>query len=539
MAVIVLMSTLSLRNVAASLETFYTKPYKDIQNISFVEMSLQEMAKNMLYACIVQDSNETLTRLGYAEENIVEIEAALNDLKQNHQGEDVSSTEEIIKSLQSVSSKLSVFSKHCQNNDNEKAFLAYGDMLTNLQSISDSITEMKNYVEMDSVAIYEKGSEKAAATVIFTIVSGLICIAVGMFLSLHITNLLTKPIKVLKNAALKIAKGDFGTDIDYVSKDEIGDLSNGVRSMSTNVKEIIADINYVLGEMAEGDFTVKSKAENLYTGDFNAIMLSMKKLKNNMINTLAQINQSSDQVTNGADQVSSGAQALSQGATEQADSIEKLAASMNNITRQISENAENAEEANGKINNLGNNIQISNRQMKKMINAMEQISSSSNEINKIIKTIDDIAFQTNILALNAAVEAARAGKTGKGFAVVAEEVRNLAGKSGEAAKNTTELIKTSLNAIREGSKITEETAATLELVVSEASDAVETVNKISEGSKFQAAAVEQINQGIDQISSVVQTNSATAEQSAATSQELASQAQLLKNLIGHFRIEIS
>jgi len=539
MAIIVFMSALSLRNVATSLEIFYTKPYGDIQNISFVEISLQEMGKNMLYACISQDADETLKHLEYAQEGLAGIETALNDLKQNHQGEDVSSTEEIIKSLQTVSSKLRVFSEYCKNNDNENAFLAYDDVFENLQNISNNIVEMKKYVEMDSVAIYEKGSEKASAIILFTIVSGLICIAIGMFLSLHITNLLTKPIKVLKKAALEIAQGDFSTYIDYESKDEIGELSNGVRSMSAKVKEIIADINYVLGEIAEGDFMVKSKAEYLYAGDFNAIMLSMKKLKNNMINALTQINQSSDQVTNEADQVSSGSQALSQGAVEQADSIEKLVVSMNNITLQISENAENAEEANGKINNLGNNIQISNQKMKKMIHAMEQISSSSNEINKIIKTIEDIAFQTNILALNAAVEAARAGEAGKGFAVVAEEVRNLAGKSGEAANNTTELIKTSLNAVREGSKITEETAATLELVVSEASDAVETVNRISEISKFQAVAVEQINQGIEQISDVVQTNSSAAEQSATISQELASQAQLLKNLIGRFRIGIS
>jgi len=167
---------------------------------------------------------------------------------------------------------------------------------------------------------------------------------------------------------------------------------------------------------------------------------------------------------------------------------------------------------------------------------MGDIDSAAGEISKVLKTIEDIAFQTNILALNAAVEAARAGAAGKGFAVVADEVRNLAGKSDEAAKSTTVLIENAINAVKNGTQIANDTAASMAGVVANAEEVTAKIDQISQASKEQADAVAQVTQGIDQISSVVQTNSATAEQSAAASEELAGQAGLLKQLVGVFKL---
>ncbi|MEG0019434.1 MAG: methyl-accepting chemotaxis protein, partial [Oscillospiraceae bacterium] len=198
--------------------------------------------------------------------------------------------------------------------------------------------------------------------------------------------------------------------------------------------------------------------------------------------TLGSIKLSAEQVSSGSDQVASGAQALSQGATEQASAIEELSATIAEMSHQIEGTAGNAQKANGFAQQAGVGVSSGNEKMNEMIVAMSEISSKSNEIGKIIKTIDDIAFQTNILALNAAVEAARAGSAGKGFAVVADEVRNLAQKSAEAAKNTTALIEGSITAVAKGTQIADDTAKALEVVVEKSSQVTDIIAQISTAS---------------------------------------------------------
>ena len=222
---------------------------------------------------------------------------------------------------------------------------------------------------------------------------------------------------------------------------------------------------------------------------------------------------------------------MSQGATQQASAVEQLDATINEISKHIQENAQNAEFASQEATYLGEGIINNNQQMQEMITAMDGSAGARMKMSRIIKTIQDIAFQTNILALNAAVEAARAGAAGKGFAVVADEVRNLASKSSEAANNTTALIENSVKAVKNGTKIADDTAQSLAEIVSKAQEVTDAINKISAASQEQANSVVQVTEGINQISSVVQTNSATAEETAASSEELSGQAQMLKQMI--------
>lgn len=342
------------------------------------------------------------------------------------------------------------------------------------------------------------------------------------------------PIDGIVAAAAAIAEGDLDVHLPSRSNDEIGMLSAAFDTTASRLRSIIGDANYLLESMAQGNFSVKTREERFYVGEFKDLLASMRKINTSLSNTISQINEASDQVSSGSGQVSSGAQALSQGATEQASAVEELAATISEISAKVGSNAQNAAQASQKAEVVGDELVDGNQQMQEMIRAMNEINQSSSEIGKIIKTIEDIAFQTNILALNAAVEAARAGAAGKGFAVVADEVRNLASKSAEASKNTSVLIQNSIRAVENGAKIADNTARSLLAIVDGAKEVASTVDMISAASQEQAAAISQVTQGVDQISNVVQTNSATAEESAAASEELSGQASMLKELVGRF-----
>ena len=348
---------------------------------------------------------------------------------------------------------------------------------------------------------------------------------------------ITKPIKKVTLAAQHIADGNFDVQLSINSKDEVGQLAKAFNltiEKLVNYQEYIDEISDALLSISKGDLTIEPKKE--YLGQFKKLKDNMYALLFYLNSTLTQINESAQQVDSGSEQVSNGAQALSQGAAEQASSIEELSASISEIAEQIKHNAQNAKSAQDKAEFAGNELLMSNDQMQDMVSAMDKITLKSSEISKIIKVIDDIAFQTNILALNAAVEAARAGAAGKGFAVVADEVRSLAGKSAEAAKNTTTLIAETIDAVNDGAKIAHKTAESLNKSSEVTKDAVDLINEIAIASDDQATAIVQINLGVEQISSVVQTNAATAQESAATSEELSGQANILKELITHFNL---
>lgn len=369
-------------------------------------------------------------------------------------------------------------------------------------------------------------------TVVILIASLIVSVVIAFILAAGIGD----PMIACAKRMQTLVRGDLNSPVPAVkSHDETAVLSAASKELVDGLNVIIRDVGYLLNELAGGNLTVETEHETAYVGDFNGILIAIQSLKKELREAMGKINQSSDQVASGAEQVSAGAQALSQGATEQASSVQELAATITEISNHVKKNAHSAEEASSQAEETTRELENGKEQMRQMTLAMNEINDTSSEIGKIIKTIEDIAFQTNILALNAAVEAARAGEAGKGFAVVADEVRNLASKSAEASKNTAVLIESSTQSVYKGTEIAGETAASLNRIVESSEKTAGLIYEISNASQEQANSIAQVTLGIDQISSVVQTNSATAEESAATSEELSGQAQVLKGLIGRFK----
>ena len=361
--------------------------------------------------------------------------------------------------------------------------------------------------------------------------------ALALFLSLYISGGISKPIQKFAAFAELVAIGDM--DVTKVTeekdrlwarrKDEIGTLANAfdklIASTTEQAKETaaIADGDLTTAITIRSEYDVMGKALTNLVEKFHMLVLSIVS--------------SADQVDAGAKQVADSSTGLSQGATEQASSVEELSASMEEIIAQTTQTAQNAQETHQLAITIKTDAEAGNARMKDMLRAMDEINTSSDSINKIIKVIEDIAFQTNILALNAAVEAARAGEHGRGFAVVAEEVRNLAGKSAQAANETTALIEASIQKVEAGTSIANEAAAAFKEIAEGISHSSELVGAIATASNEQAAALEQVNQGIMQVSQVVQSNAAAAEEGAAASEELSAQAAGLKENVGIFKLK--
>ena len=346
-----------------------------------------------------------------------------------------------------------------------------------------------------------------------------------------------KPLEGMARVGKKVSKGDFSESISYLKDDEIGQIGQGFKQVTENIREITSDLEEKLEELSKGNFRVDLEDEEKYQGEYRPLIDSLRNIRSQLNGTILEIQKSASEVSSTSEQVSNGAQSLSQGATEQASSVEELSASMSEIADSIKVTTKKAEDAKGLSERVGEAVTVSTGKMEEMTRAMAEITEKSTEIEKIIKTIDDIAFQTNILSLNAAIEAARAGEAGKGFAVVADEVGNLAQKSAKAAQNTGLLIEETKDAVERGAKISRETGESLSTVVERAGKINTMIFEITKETERESEGMSQLTVGMEQISAVVQTNSATAEESAAASEELSGQAAILDDLVSQFQLK--
>lgn len=345
-----------------------------------------------------------------------------------------------------------------------------------------------------------------------------------------------KPIIYITEESKPIADGNLDINISYISDDEIGMLANILNDSMERVRGYINDIKKITEQLASGNLNVRTAMP--YIGDFKEIEISIDKLTKAMTLTLSNIQVASHNVSGNAEQMANTSQMLAEGAISQSETIEELRKTLDQMTEDAKENARMALDAQESARTTGEQIIKSDEYMEKMMSAMQDISNAAYKIGDIIKTIEAIAFQTNILALNAAVEAARAGTAGKGFAVVANEVRNLATQSEHAAKSTKEIIENSILAVERGNVIVENVSETLKKTLELSVASAKSIEVITNAVRGEQKVIEQTAQGINKIADVVHTNSATSEETAAISQQMFAQSQQLKNQTSIFNFKV-
>lgn len=384
------------------------------------------------------------------------------------------------------------------------------------------------YVTVNQIVTAENPEGYVRSYNIFSMLLALLCLFTGTAVAVTLTRTIGKSIRQLSDVAKQMAAGHVDIELKKRADDEFGQVIDDYAQVLEGLQNEV----HIAEELATGNLAVEVKTRS----EDDAMAIALKKMIEGNSHSISNIKEAAYQVMVSSNQVASASESLAQGSTEQASAIEQITASIGEIASKTRDNASQANEAAELVGNAITIVKQGNEQMQDMMTAMDDINKSSESISKIIKTIDDIAFQTNILALNAAVEAARAGEAGKGFAVVAEEVRNLAAKSAAAASETAELIEDSIQKVEVGSKIADETAKALESITDVVGQSEVLINGIAEASNYQATAVAQIDQAIGQVSNVVQTNSATSEECAAASEELSGQAGRMQELLAVYKL---
>lgn len=347
---------------------------------------------------------------------------------------------------------------------------------------------------------------------------------------------ISEPIDKMVNAAQSIVAGNFDVSIEVDTNDELKEMAEAFTNMIANLRKIIEDIQYLLGEMANGNFRLHTTCEENYVGEYEPILLAIRGINSSLSAALGEINQSANQFANAANNMSATSTGLAQGVTEQANAVQALSETADTVIAEVNSSVENVAMTNEKIIEVGQKADIGREKMNELTTAMAKINDTSKAIERIVTTIEEIASQTNLLSLNASIEAARAGEAGRGFSVVASEIGKLATDSAKAVNDTKELINASVDEIKNGNIITSETASAFDDMMEGIEETLMLADDIKQASMKQKQAMQGVNNGIEQISNVVETNSATAQETSAMSEELLAQASVLQNLVSKFTL---
>ena len=540
MSLIIGVSIISISNMTDVTEQYSNLIVPTTRNIVEIKNDASSIQMHTARVFLRKDTAGMEEEFALASENFSNMKARIEELSKSVENE---STQVIINDILSIAANGSSIRESVYKNvmlgteegTIEAKSIFSAEYLPFFDELDRHIVKLSDAIAVAAETQDETAADTSRQAWIILIIAAVAAIAATIIIVFAIRRSIMNPVMEIVSVYDEMSKGNMQVKINYESKDEMGKMAKSIRKTNELLTSYINDISNKLELMSQGDMRIDMEMD--YIGDFASIKKAIEHTVFSLNHTLQTINTAAEQVSTGASQVSSGAQALASGSTEQASSVEELSVTVTRVAEQAAANSDNVKVATQYVEQAGTDVETGNEHMGQLTEAMMEINSSSSQIANITKVIEDIAFQTNILALNAAIEAARAGNAGKGFAVVADEVRNLAAKSAEAARQTSDLIKASVDTVSKGTQITTQTAQILLDIREKTKLVIESIIKIDDASAEQAVAIEQIKQGLNQVSSVVQTNAATAEENSATSEEMSAQATTLQEEVSKFKLK--
>ena len=501
-----------------------------------IQKNIQLIDKNLLWAATSSSAEETKAKLinvvSYSDILTTEVNTLIKEF------DEPELTQVLSTAILNFIDYRTKVQRHINDEEKALAFELYeADYSKAVTVVEDALTAIGEAADEKAHSEFIITSIVAIIVVIFTFAGLLTSTILTRRLTASITTVICEPLKELGAAAVMLKNGDLDIEISYESDDELGQLADNFRAACFQMKEVIADAGDLLSTMAAKDFTIESKNEDLYVGNFQFLLENMLSLSDQLSSTLTQIREASSQVSVGSSQLANSAQSLAEGATDQAGAVQELTATVTSVSEIASHTSELATKSAENISIAAKDGEYSRQEMENLTQAMESITQTSHQIGKIVSMIEDIAEQTTLLSLNASIEAARAGEAGRGFAVVADQIGKLATDSGRSAVMTKDLIGKSLDEINRGNEIVHNASGMIEKVLVAMIAFAEETRGTATAAASQAQMLKEVEAGIEQISMVVQDNSAVAEETSAVSEELYAQAESLQGMIEQFTLK--
>lgn len=532
----IILSIWALVGTGSNFEKFYENSYNVTNTSADLRADIQTVAKYIGYSMMEDDTAKTAQYIQSAEESIQKLRDGTEYMRGNFTGDMaiVDSYDSVMQAIKEDRNK--VFELAKENKNSEAIQLYFNNVMPGFMEANQYLSDISDSASKAADQNYNSARKQTTVATIALLVLSVITFGVTIGMAGYIIKSITAPIREIEAAAKEMAAGSLTVSITYESKDEMGSLADSMRFLTEGIRKIVSDIGHILADLASGDFHTTSQCLENYVGDYAPILDSMRLIRDNLNETMLQIQEASSQVAQGASQMAESAQGLAEGATEQAGAVQELTATVENVAEMAENSADGARKAYEEVKSSAERAQIGKQEMIELTQAMERISTTSKEIENIIAAIEDIASQTNLLSLNASIEAARAGEAGRGFAVVADQIGKLAADSAQSAVNTKKLIVKTLEEIDLGNDITSKTSKSFEEVITDMKSFAQVAKTTSESSTMQFESLMQVRQGIEQISSVVQNNSAAAEETSATSEELSAQAENVEMQLSRFQL---